>query len=142
MASILRSSALVSLPTTSSAKSSAALAVKEFRWRCQYPVVPLTGANIGSEQVLLGGPGESPGATVGLSADTAVAAPSGRADDFGWPRGVVNVEPAAAESAAPDTAAADAGAKSAKPAQRKSAMDAYAAQTDREQKPRGRKSRR
>src|SRR5262249_37585294 len=37
MASILRSSALVSLPTTSSAKSSAALAVKEFRWRCQYP---------------------------------------------------------------------------------------------------------
>ncbi len=104
------------------------------------PVVPLTGANIGSEQVLLGGPGESPGATVGLSADTAVAAPSGRADDFGWPRGVVNVEPAAAESAAPDTAAADAGAKSAKPAQRKSAMDAYAAQTGREQKPAIRRS--
>jgi len=52
------------------------------------PVVPLTGANIGSEQVLLGGPGESPGATVGLIADKAVAAPSGRADDFGWPRGV------------------------------------------------------
>jgi WD40 repeat protein len=106
------------------------------------PVVPLTGANVGSEQVLLGGPGESPGATVGLSADEAVAAPSGRADDFGWPRGVVNVEPAVVEPAAPDTAAADAGAKSAKPAQRKSAMDAYAAQTGREQKPRGRKSRR
>src|SRR5262249_38096152 len=29
------------------------------------PVVPLTGANIGLEQVLLGGPAESPGATVG-----------------------------------------------------------------------------
>ena len=104
------------------------------------PVVPLTGANVGSEQVLLGGPGESPGATVGLSAGKAVAAPSGRADDFGWPRGVVNVEPAVAESAAPDTAAADAGAKSAKPAQRKSAMDAYAAQTGREQKPAIRRS--
>ena len=103
------------------------------------PVVPLTGANVGLEQVLLGGPGESPGATVGLSAGEA---PSGRADDFGWPRGVVNVEPAAAEAAAPDTAAADAGAKSGKPAQRKSAMDAYAAQTGQEQKPRGRKSRR
>jgi hypothetical protein len=54
---------------------------------------------------------------------------------------VVNVEPAAAESTTPDTAA-DAGAKSAKSAQRKSAMDAYAAQTGREQKLRGRKSRR
>ena len=103
-------------------------------------VVPLTGANVGSEQVLLGGPGESPGATVGLSAGEAVAAPSGRADDFGWPRGVVNVEPAAAEAAAPETAAADARAKSAKPAQPKSAMDAYAAQTGREQKPAIRRS--
>ena len=72
---------------------------------------------------------------MGLSAGEAVAAPSGRADDFGWPRGAVNVEPAAAESAAPDTAAADAGAKSARPTKRKSAMDAYAAQTSREQKP-------
>jgi uncharacterized protein len=106
------------------------------------PVVPLTGANVGSEQILLGGPGESPGATVGLSAGEALAAPSGRADDFSWPRGVVNVEPAAVEPAAPDTAAQDAGAKSAMAAQRKSAMDAYAAQTGREQKPRGRKSRR
>jgi uncharacterized protein len=106
------------------------------------PVVPLTGANVGSEQVLLGGPGESPGVTVGLSASEAVAAPSGRADNFSWPRGVVNIEPAAVEPAAPDTAAPDAGAKSTMAAQRKSAMDAYAAQTDREQKPRGRKSRR
>jgi len=103
------------------------------------PVVPLT---VGSEQVLLGGPGESPGATVGPSAGEAVGAPSGRADDFGWPRGVVNVEPAAVEPAAPDTAAPDAGAKSAMAAQRRSAMDAYAAQTGPEQKPRGRKSRR
>jgi uncharacterized protein len=93
------------------------------------PVVPLTGANVGSEQVLLGGPNESPGATVGLSAGEAVAAPSGRADDFSWPRGVVNIEQAVVEPATPDTA-------------RESAMDAYAAQTGREQKPRGRKSRR
>src|SRR5262245_55206810 len=105
------------------------------------PVVPLTGANVGSEQVLLGGPNESPGATVGLSAGEAVAAPSGRADDFGWPRGEVNVERAVVEPAAPDIAAADAGAKSAKPAQRKSAMDAYAAQTGREQKPAQRRPR-
>ena len=104
------------------------------------PVVPLTGANVGSEQVLLGGPGASPGATLGLSAVEGVAAPSGRADDFVWPRGVVNVEQAATEAAAPDTAPADAGAKSAKPAQRKSAMDAYAAQTGREQKPAIRRS--
>ena len=101
------------------------------------PVVPLTDSNVGS-----GGPGESPGATVGLSAGEAVAAPSGRADDFSWPRGVVNVEPATADLTAPDTAAPDAGAKSAMAAQGKSAMDAYAAQTGREQKPRGRKSRR
>jgi hypothetical protein len=104
------------------------------------PVVPLTGANVGSEQVLLGGAGE--GATVGPSTGDAVAAPRGRADDFGWPRGVVNVDPAVAESAAPDTAAADVGTKSAKATQRKSAMDAYAAQTGPEQKPPGRKSRR
>jgi uncharacterized protein len=98
------------------------------------PVVPLTGSNVGSEQGLLGGPGESPRATVGLSAGESAAAPNGRADDFSWPRGVVNVEQAAVEPTAPDTAATDAGATSAKPAQRKSVMDAYAAQTGREQK--------
>jgi len=100
------------------------------------PVVPLTGTNVGSEQVLLGGPDEGPGATVELSGGEAVAAPSGRADDFSWPRGVVNVEPVAVEPIPPDDA------KSAMAAERKSAMDAYAAQTGREQKPRGRKSRR
>ena len=105
------------------------------------PVVPLTGSNVGSEQGLLGGPGESPAATVGLSAGEAAVAPNGRADDFSWPRGVVNVEQAAVEPAAPDTAAPDAGATSAKPAQRKSVMDAYAAQTGREQKPAQRRAR-
>src|SRR5262249_26411958 len=86
-------------------------------------------------------PNESPGATVRLSSGEALAAPSGRADDFSWPRGVVNVEPATADLAAPETAPADAGAKSAKPAQRKSAMDAYAAHTDREHKPAQRRPR-
>jgi len=53
----------------------------------------------------------------------------------------LNVEPTTADLAAPETAPADAGAKSAKPAQRKSAMDAYAAQTDREHKPAQRRPR-
>jgi hypothetical protein len=105
------------------------------------PVVPLTSANVGSEQVLLGGPNESPRATVGLNAGEAVTAPSGRADDFGWPRGMVNVGQAVVEPAAPDIAAADAGPKSAKTAPRKSAMAAYAAQTGREQKPAQRRPR-
>jgi hypothetical protein len=65
---------------------------------------------------------------VTLTKGEPLAAPSGRADDFSWPRGAVNVEPVAVEPAAPDTAAADAGAKTAKPAQRKSALDAYAQQ--------------
>jgi hypothetical protein len=94
------------------------------------PVVPLTGTNVGSEHVLLGGPGET---TRGLGAGEAVVAPSGRADDFRWPRGVFDVEPAVAEPAAAETAA-DAGDKSAKSAQSESVMDAYAAQTRREQK--------
>src|SRR5215468_10199737 len=69
------------------------------------PVVPLTGTNVGSEQVLLGGPGESPAATVGLSAGEAAVAPNGRADEFSWPRGVISVEPAVVEPGVPDTAA-------------------------------------
>jgi hypothetical protein len=70
------------------------------------------------------------GATVirAFTKGEALAAPSGRGEDFSWPRGATNVEQAAVEPPAPDTAVADPGAKSAKPAQRKSAMDAYAAQ--------------
>jgi uncharacterized protein len=111
------------------------------------PVVPLTDTRIAPEE-LVGGSRTSPAAATGapvtgaLTRGEPLAAPSGRADDFSWPRGAVNVEPAAVEPAAPDTAAANAGAQTAKPAQRKSALDAYAAQTGREQKPRARKSRR
>jgi uncharacterized protein len=97
------------------------------------PVVPLTDTRFAPEE-LMGGAGAAPAAATGatvtraLTKGDALAAPSGRADDFSWPRGVLNVEPAAVEPAVPDTAAADAGLKSAKPAQRKSTMDAYAAQ--------------
>jgi hypothetical protein len=101
------------------------------------PVVPLTETRVAPEE-LMGGAGATPdgatGATVtrALTKGEALAAPSGRADDFSWPRGVVNVEPATADPAVPDTAAAAVSAKSAKPTPRKSAMDAYAAQTGRE----------
>jgi uncharacterized protein len=61
------------------------------------PVVPLTGANVGLEQVLLGGPRESRGASDGLSAG-AVAATTGRADDFRWPRGDIMTEGTASPS--------------------------------------------
>jgi hypothetical protein len=97
------------------------------------PVVPLTETRVAAEE-LMGGGGATPAAVTGatltraLTGGEALAAPSGRADDFRWPRGAVNGEATVAEPPSPDTAAADAGAKSAKPAQRKSAMDAYAAQ--------------
>jgi uncharacterized protein len=98
------------------------------------PVVPLTETRVAPEE-LMGGAGPSPAAATGptgiraLTKGEAIAAPSGRADDFSWPRGVINVEQAAAvESPAPDTAATGPSAKSSKPTQRKSTMDAYAAQ--------------
>jgi uncharacterized protein len=97
------------------------------------PVVPLTETRVAPEE-LMGRAGVTPAAGIGaivtpaLTKGEALAVPSGRADDFRWPRGAVNVEPTVSEPAAPDTAAVDAGAKSVKPAQRKSAMDAYAAQ--------------
>jgi uncharacterized protein len=103
------------------------------------PVVPLTETRVAPEE-LMGGPSATPAAAPGtpstraLTKSEALAAPSGRADDFSWPRDVVTVEPAAIEPAR-DTAASDADATSAKPTQRKSAMDAYASQTRREQKP-------
>jgi uncharacterized protein len=109
------------------------------------PVVPLTETRVAPEELLGGGggtPAAATGATVSrvLTKGEALAAPSGRADDFRWPRDVLNVEPGAVEPAR-DTAASDADATSAKPTQRKSAMDAYAAQTGRHQKPAQRRPR-
>src|SRR5262245_24433452 len=110
------------------------------------PVVPLTDTRVAPEE-LVGGGGATPAAATSASVINALtkgeplAAPSGRADDFSWPRGMANVEPAAVEPAVPDTAAPDARATAAKPAQRKSVMDAYAAQTGREHKPAQRRAR-
>jgi uncharacterized protein len=84
------------------------------------PVVPLTITRDAPEELLGGGRAASAATdtTVSRTLTTGepVAAPSGRADDFGWPRGAVNVEPAAATVL--DTATP-----------RPSVMDAYAAQT-------------
>jgi hypothetical protein len=68
------------------------------------PVVPLTGANVGSEE-LLGGAretrpaGADPVAVRVLTTGEAVAAPTGRADDFNWPRGDITTDGAALPSA-------------------------------------------
>ena len=98
------------------------------------PVVPLTQTNIAPEELLGGDRASMTGA---LATGGPLPAPIGRADDFSWPRGIINVEPPGPEVAA----APDAGATAAKPAQRKAAMDAYAAQTDRERKPTHRRAR-
>ena len=101
------------------------------------PVVPLTDTRAAPEELLGGSRAASAPATDAtvtrtLTKGEPVAAPSGRADDFSWPRGAVN-EPGAVEPTTAGTAGPDAGTKSAKPAQRSSAMDAYA-QTIQEQK--------
>jgi hypothetical protein len=103
------------------------------------PVVPLTVTRVAPEELLGGGraasapaPATDAAVTRILTKGEPVAAPSGRADDFSWPRGAVN-EPGAVEPTTAGTAGPDAGTKSAKPAQRSSAMDAYA-QTIQEQK--------
>jgi hypothetical protein len=100
------------------------------------PVLPLTQTTIAPEE-LLGGEPAPASMTGALARGGPLAAPSGRADDFSWPRGIINVELPGPEVAA----VPDAGATVAKPAQRKSAMNAYASQTDRERKPTHRKAR-
>src|SRR5262245_33719113 len=110
------------------------------------PVVPLTVTPVAPEELLGGGRAASAPAidatvTRTLTKGETVATPSGRADDFSWPRGAVNVEPGALEPTTADTTVPVAGAKSAKPAQHKSPMDAYAAQTGRDQKPPQRRTR-
>ena len=69
------------------------------------PVVPLTATSVSAEE-LLGGSQARPGpatdgmATRVLTKGELVSAPSGRADDFSWPRGGADsAAPAAAESA-------------------------------------------
>ena len=105
--------------------------------------MPLTVTPVAAEELLGGVVVAPPTDTIvtrTITKGEPVAARHGRADDFSWPRGAVNVEPGAVESKAADTAVPDVGAKSAKPAQRRSAMDAYASQTSR-QKPAQRRPR-
>ena len=74
------------------------------------PVVPLTVSTGGGDELLGGGAGRGaptrpvavdPVATRVLTKGEPIAAPSGRADDFGWPRGsAVSAEPASAQPAA------------------------------------------
>jgi hypothetical protein len=104
------------------------------------PVVPLTVSRVAPEELMGGGraPVPTTDATAArtLTRGEPVAAPSGRADDFSWPRGAVNVEPATPEPGAPDPNAPD--AKAAKPGQKTSAADGEATQPAAEQKRRPR----
>jgi len=64
------------------------------------PVVPLTATSVSTEE-LLGGSQARPAPTtdgMALTKGEPVSAPSGRADDFSWPRGGADsADPAAAE---------------------------------------------
>jgi uncharacterized protein len=94
------------------------------------PVIPLTAVRAAPEE-LIGTARPAPAvdttATRVLTKGEPIAAPSGRADDFSWPRGNVTLEPAVNDPAAtPDSAA-----KTAKPAEagRTGVADAQAGQT-------------
>jgi hypothetical protein len=98
------------------------------------PVVSLTETRLTAEELMGGAtPAAASGGPVTrpLPKGEALAVPSGRADDFSWPRGVTKVEEAAVERPAPESAGPAPVPKSAKPAQQKSAMDAYATQRER-----------
>jgi hypothetical protein len=83
-----------------------------------------------------------------LTKGETVAAPSGRADDFSWPRGsVLNVQPSAADlAAAPPAAPASvpdaSDAKPTKPAAGQRTSDSTQANTTSEEKPAQRRQRR
>ena len=69
------------------------------------PVVPLTAAKVQPEELLGGGraparpPSNDPTASKVLVKGEPIAAPSGRADDFSWPRGSMGSEPSPAQPA-------------------------------------------
>jgi hypothetical protein len=103
------------------------------------PVVPLTVSRVAPEELIGGGRAAPPPTTDASAARTLtrgepVAAPSGRADDFSWPRGTVNLEPATSDPGAPDPNAPDAKGKSGQ----KTADGEAAAQQAAEQKRRAR----
>ncbi|HEY7661921.1 MAG TPA: DUF459 domain-containing protein [Xanthobacteraceae bacterium] len=106
------------------------------------PVVPLTVGRVTSEELIGGGRSASsagPDASAArvLTKGEPIAAPSGRADNFSWPRSSVSIEPATAEPP-PQPAAPDADEKSAKGAAEAQAGDANAEQKPVQRRPRPR----
>jgi hypothetical protein len=107
------------------------------------PVVPLTAMQAAPEELIGGGrAGGSAGDSRVLSKGEAAAAPSGRADDFSWPRGSARKtqspdSDAAAALAAPEPTPDDAAAKAAQPPSgpRTSTAESGAANADSEPKP-------
>ena len=65
-------------------------------------MVPLTGANVGRREELLDGGREQPAVdpVVSRLRSMGEGVPTGRADDFRWPRGATNPEPNAPSAAA------------------------------------------
>jgi uncharacterized protein len=115
------------------------------------PVVPLTAMQAASEELIGSGraaPAADATASRVLTKGETVAAPTGRADDFSWPRGsVLNVQPtaadlAAAPPAAPATAPDASGAKPTKPAAGQRTSDSTQADASSEQKSEQRRPRR
>jgi uncharacterized protein len=111
------------------------------------PVVPLTAMQAGPEELIGSGraaPAADATATRVLTKGETVAAPTGRADDFSWPRGsVLNVQPSAADlAAAPATAPNASDAKPTKPDAGQRTSDSTQADASSEQKPEQRRPRR
>ncbi len=111
------------------------------------PVVPLTAMQPGPEELIGSGraaPAADATATRVLTKGETVAAPTGRADDFSWPRGsVLNVQPTAADlAAAPATAPNASDAKPTKPDAGQRTSDSTQADASSEQKPEQRRPRR
>jgi uncharacterized protein len=78
------------------------------------PVLPLTATNVGTDELLGSGragraPATDASANRVLSKGEPLAAPTGRADDFSWPRGTAATEPLGNEPADAGSAAAGAG---------------------------------
>jgi uncharacterized protein len=93
------------------------------------PVVPLTAMQMAPEE-LVGG-GRASASALAPSRGEPAAAPTGRADDFSWPRGsALNVQPATPDAGVPDGAAAKPTQPSAEPR-----ADSSQANTSSEQKP-------
>jgi hypothetical protein len=100
------------------------------------PVVPLTVSTGGGNELLGGsaraqrGPASDPVATRVLIKGEPISAPTGRADDFSWPRGSNPiVEPSAALPAAPAPSAARAAPSSASPQTRQQTTSSQQAGT-------------